>query len=127
MAVSSLTGALSTVCDFIRGSFYGVSLAVTPQHSSVQREGERSSEVQIGQEESRFGATHVTGTGRSVFQGNFVGLTYSECILNAQIPQQRFEPTLQATSRTRCSSQLRYSFHDDRCTTRYTSSQAQRP
>jgi hypothetical protein len=60
MAVSSLTGALSTVCDFIRGSFYGVSLAVTPQHSSVQREGERSSEVRIRQEESRFGASHFT-------------------------------------------------------------------
>ena len=49
-----------------------------PRHLLAQRESGRSSETQIRQGGSRFGATHVTGG--SVFQGNFVGLTVSKCI-----------------------------------------------
>ncbi|KAJ4332750.1 hypothetical protein N0V95_009586 [Ascochyta clinopodiicola] len=52
-----------------------------PQHPSAQRADGRSSEAQIQQEESRFGATHVEGG--SVKQGNFVNLTYSERTLPA--------------------------------------------
>lgn len=54
------------------------------RHLTVQRESGRSSEAQIRQEGSRFGATHVTGG--SVFQGNFVGLTVSKYILTLLAP-----------------------------------------
>lgn len=40
-----------------------------------------SDDYQISQEGSRFGETHVTGG--SVFQGNFVGLSISQCPLPA--------------------------------------------
>ena len=55
-----------------------------PRHLLAQQESGRSSEAQIHQEGSRFGATHVTGG--SVLQGNFVGLTVSKCILTLLTP-----------------------------------------
>lgn len=48
-----------------------------PQQLPVLRESRQSSEAQIRQEGSRFGTTHAT-SGSAVFQGNFVGLTFSE-------------------------------------------------
>ncbi|KAL1641603.1 hypothetical protein SLS61_010027 [Didymella pomorum] len=47
-----------------------------PRHPLAQRDSGRSSEAQIRQEGSCFGATHATG-GAAVFQGNFVGLTFT--------------------------------------------------
>ncbi|EUC26825.1 hypothetical protein COCCADRAFT_113294, partial [Bipolaris zeicola 26-R-13] len=50
-------------------------------HPPAQREGRRSSEAQIHQKGSHFGATHAAN-GAVVFQGNFVGLTFSKYILS---------------------------------------------
>ncbi|KAJ8108175.1 hypothetical protein OPT61_g8359 [Boeremia exigua] len=48
-------------------------------HPLSQRESGRSSEAQIRQEGSRFGATHAM-SGAAVFQGNFVGLTFNSSV-----------------------------------------------
>jgi tetratricopeptide (TPR) repeat protein len=50
-----------------------------PQQTPTHREGSRFNNAQIRQEGSQFGATQVKDG--SVFQGNFVGLTFSERIL----------------------------------------------
>jgi hypothetical protein len=72
-------------CLRLRPAAPAMELPSRPRHPPAGRESGRSSEAQIHQEGSRFGATHATG-GATVFQGNFVGLTFSKRALTLPAP-----------------------------------------